>query len=31
LFEKMPILEAFSKKYIPAQINQSWKQLSLFD
>jgi hypothetical protein len=31
LFEKMPILEAFSKKYMPLQINQSWKQLSLLD
>jgi len=31
LFEKMPILEAFSQKYIPLQTTQSWKQLSLFD
>ena len=31
LFEKMPILEAFSKKYVPAQSTQTWKQLSLFD
>ena len=31
LFEKMPILEAFSKKYMPIQSNQSCKQLSLFD
>ena len=31
LFEKMPILEAFSKKYMPLQIKQSWKQLSLLD
>jgi hypothetical protein len=31
LFEKMPILEAFSKKHMQFQINQSWKQLLLFD
>ena len=31
LFEKMPILEAFSKKYMPIQSKQSCKQLSLFD
>jgi transposase len=31
LFEKMPILEAFSKKYMPLQNNQGWKQPSLFD
>jgi hypothetical protein len=31
LFEKMPILEAFSQKYVPLQTHQSWKQLSLFD
>lgn len=31
LFEKMPILEAFSPKYVPVQTTQSWKQLSLFD
>ena len=31
LFEKMPILEAFSKKYVPIQSNQSCKQLPLFD
>ena len=31
LFEKMPILEAFSPKYVPVQTTQTWKQLSLFD
>jgi hypothetical protein len=31
LFEKMPILEAFAKKHMPLQINQSCKQLNLFD
>ncbi len=31
LFEKMPILEAFSQKYVPVQTTQTWKQLSLFD
>jgi hypothetical protein len=31
LFEKMPILEAFSQRYVPVQTTQSWKQLSLFD
>ena len=31
LFEKMPILEAFSKNYLLSQDKQSCKQLSLFD
>lgn len=31
LFEKMPILEAFSKKYVPVQNNQRCNQLNLFD
>jgi hypothetical protein len=31
LFEKMPILEAFSKNYLLAQDEQNCKQLSLFD
>jgi transposase len=31
LFEKMPILEAFSKNYILGQDEQNCKQLSLFD
>ena len=31
LFEKMPILEAFSKKYLLPQDKQNCKQLSLFD
>ncbi len=31
LFEKMPILQAFSKKYAPVQNNQRCKQLTLFD
>ena len=31
LFEKMPILEAFSKDYLLAQNEQDRKQLSLFD
>ena len=31
LFEKMPILEAFSKNYLLAQDEQNSKQLSLFD
>lgn len=31
LFEKMPILEAFSKKYVPIENDQSCKQLNLFD
>ena len=30
LFEKMPILEAFSKDYLLAQNEQNRKQLSLF-
>ena len=31
LFEKMPIIEAFSKNYLLAQDEQNCKQLSLFD
>ncbi len=31
LFEKMPILEAFSEKYVPVQNNQRCNQLTLFD
>jgi len=31
LFEKMPILQAFSIKYAPVQNNQRYKQLTLFD
>ena len=31
LFEKMPILEAFSKNYVPVQNNSGCKQLTLFD
>ena len=31
LFEKIPILEAFSKKYVPVQNNQRSNQLNLFD
>ncbi len=31
LFEKMPILEAFSQKYVPVQNNQRCNQLNLFD
>jgi hypothetical protein len=31
LFEKMPILEAFSEKHMPAENEQSCKQLNLFD
>ena len=31
LFEKMPVLEAFSKNYLLAQDEQNCKQLSLFD
>ncbi len=31
LFEKMPILEAFSKKYVPVKNNTGRKQLTLFD
>ena len=31
LFEKMPILEAFSKNYLLAQYEQNCKQLSLFE
>ena len=31
LFEKMPILEAFSKNYLRAQDDQNCNQLSLFD
>jgi transposase len=31
LFEKMPILQAFSKEYVPVQYNQRYKQLTLFD
>jgi len=31
LFEKMPILEAFAKYYVPAKNNSGCKQLTLFD
>jgi len=31
LFEKMPILEAFSKKHMNFKFNHNWKQLLLFD
>jgi len=31
LFEKMPILEAFSKNYVPVKNNTGRKQLTLFD
>lgn len=31
LFEKMPILQAFSKEYVPVQYNQRYKQLTLFE
>ena len=31
LFEKMPILQAFSQKYAPVPVQQIYKQLSLFD
>ena len=31
LFEKMPILQAFSKDYVPVQNNQRYKQLTLFE
>jgi hypothetical protein len=31
LFEKMPILQAFSQKYLPLQTEHRSKQLSLFD
>ncbi len=31
LFEKMPILQAFSQKYLPVQNEHRYKQLSLFD
>ena len=31
LFEKMPILEAFSKKHVPVKINRRSNQLNLFD
>jgi len=31
LFEKMPILQAFRKEYVPVQHNQRYKQLTLFD
>jgi hypothetical protein len=31
LFDKMPILEAFSKKYVTVQNNQRCNQLTLFD
>ena len=31
LFEKMPILEAFSGKHMPVENDQSFKQLNLFD
>lgn len=31
LFEKMPILEAFSEKHVPVENDQSYKQLNLFD
>ena len=31
LFEKMPILEAFSEKHMPVENDQSFKQLNLFD
>jgi len=31
LFEKMPILQAFSKEYVPAKSSHRYKQLTLFD
>lgn len=31
LFEKMPILEAFTEKHMPVENDQSFKQLNLFD
>ena len=31
LFEKMPVLEAFSQNYVPVQNNQRCNQLTLFD
>jgi IS4 transposase len=31
LFEKMPILQAFSQKCAPISVQQNYKQLSLFD
>ena len=31
LFEKMPILQAFSQKYLPVYNEPRYKQLSLFD
>jgi len=31
LFEKMPILQAFSQQYAPVHVQQIYKQLSLFD
>lgn len=31
LFEKMPVLEAFSQKYVPVQNNRFCNQLNLFD
>ena len=31
LFEKIPILEAFSQKYVPFKINRNSNQLNLFD
>jgi len=31
LFEKMPILQAFRKEYVPVEYNQRYKQLTLFD
>jgi hypothetical protein len=31
LFEKIPILEAFSKKYVPVKKGQCYNQLTLFD
>ena len=30
LFEKMPILQAFSQKYAPVPVQQIYKQLPLF-
>jgi hypothetical protein len=31
LFENIPILKAFSQKYAPIHVQQSYNQLSLFD
>ena len=31
LFEKMPILQAFSKEYVPVVYNQRYKKLTLFE